>query len=269
MRQTRPGKPYPLGATFDGRGVNFAVFSRVATRVEVCLYDPADPQHEIDRCNLPEVSEHVWHGYVADLRPGALYGLRVHGPYEPAQGHRCNPNKLLVDPYAKAVWGEIDWKQPVTGYTQGHEEADLSFDTADSAAGVPKGVIVDPSLRLGRRPAARDALAPDHHLRDSRARLHQAAPRGSGGAARLLCRPGPSAVIKHLTELGVTAVELLPVHEFADDGFLEDKSLRNYWGYSTLNYFAPEQRYASDKRPGRRSPSSRRWSRRCTRPGSR
>ena len=135
MRQTRPGKTYPLGATFDGRGVNFAVFSRVATRIEVCLYDPADPQREIDRCNLPEVSEDVWHGYIGDLRPGTLYGLRVHGPYEPAQGHRCNPNKLLVDPYAKAVWGEIDWKQPVTGYSPEHEEGDLSFDTADSAAG--------------------------------------------------------------------------------------------------------------------------------------
>ena len=250
MRQTRPGKPYPLGATFDGRGVNFAVFSRVATRIEVCLYDPADPHREIDRCNLPEVSEHVWHGYVGDLRPGALYGLRVHGPYDPAQGHRCNPNKLLVDPYAKAVWSEIDWKQPVTGYTPEHEEADLSFDTADSAAGVPKGVIVDPTFDWGddrppETPWHRTVIY-ETHVRGF-TKLHPDVPEELRGSYAGLAHP---SVIKHLTDLGVTAVELLPVHEFADDGFLEDKSLRNYWGYSPLNYFAPEQRYASDQRPG-------------------
>jgi glycogen operon protein len=182
--------------------VNFAVFSQVATRVEVCLYDPADPQREIDRCNLPEVSEHVWHGYVPDLRPGALYGLRVHGPYEPAQGHRCNPNKLLVDPYAKAVWGEIDWKQPVSGYTPGHEEADLSFDTADSAAGVPKGVIVDPAFDWGddhppETPWHRTVLY-ETHVRGF-TKLHPDVPEELRGSYAGLAHP---SVIKHLTELG-------------------------------------------------------------------
>src|SRR5882757_898927 len=130
MRTIRPGRPYPRGATFDGRGVNFAVFSRAATRVEVCLFDSSDPARE-ERFDLPEVAGHTWHGYVPDLPPGTLYGLRVHGPYAPEQGHRCNPNKLLVDPYAKAVLGEVDWKAHVFGYQPGHEKADLSFDEAD------------------------------------------------------------------------------------------------------------------------------------------
>ena len=250
MRQTRPGKPYPLGATFDGRGVNFAVFSRVATRVEVCLYDPAIRTREIDRFDLPEVSEHVWHGYVADLRPGTLYGLRVHGPYDPTQGHRCNPNKLLVDPYAKAVWGEIDWKQPVTGYPPDRRRGATSPSTRPTARRACRRAWSSIERSTGATTDPRDAVAPDRHLRDARARLHQAAPRRPRGAARHLRRAAHPAAIEHLKALGVTAVELLPVHEFADDGFLEDKSLRNYWGYSTLGYFAPEQRYASDAAPG-------------------
>src|ERR1700759_2747004 len=142
MRQLWPGRPYPRGATFDGGGVNFAVFSRVATRIEVCLFDPKDPLKEIERFDLLEATGHTWHSYIPGLQPGTLYGLRVHGPYQPEQGHRCNPNKLLVDPYAKAVWGEVDGKKPVFGYEIGHADADLSFDPRDSADGAPRSVVV-------------------------------------------------------------------------------------------------------------------------------
>src|SRR3954469_6502558 len=149
MQTVWPGRPHPRGATFDGEGVNFAVFSRVASRVEVCLFATDDPAREIDRFDLIETTGHVFHGYVPGLRPGQLYGLRVHGPYVPEQGHRCNPSKLLVDPYAKALWGEVDWKQPVFGYQIGNERADLSMDQRDSAAGVPKGVVVDDAFDWG------------------------------------------------------------------------------------------------------------------------
>src|SRR4029079_13214503 len=138
-----PGKPFPRGATFDGHGTNFAVYSRVATRVEVCLYDPGDPAREIARFDLPGASGFTWHGYVPEIAPGALYGFRVHGPYAPERGHRCNPAKLLVDPYAKALWGEVDWSHPVLGYKPGDEHADLTIDQRDSAPGVPKSVVVD------------------------------------------------------------------------------------------------------------------------------
>src|SRR4051812_33358154 len=143
MRQIWPGRPFPRGATSDGRGVNFVVYSRVATRVEVCLYDPEDPAREVERFDLPVVTGHTWHGYAAGLKPGTLYGLRVHGPYDPEHGHRCNPNKLLIDPYTRALLGEVDWKAPVLGYKLDDEKADLSFDDRDDAGAVPKGVVVN------------------------------------------------------------------------------------------------------------------------------
>jgi isoamylase len=245
-----PGKPYPRGATYDGTGVNFAVYSQVATRVEVCLFDSADPSREIDRFDLPEVTEFVWHGFVPGMEPGTLYGLRVHGPYEPKQGHRCNPHKLLVDPYAKALHGEVDWKQPVFGYTLGHKDQDLARDEQDSARGVPKGVVVSDFFDWGndRRPDVpwRKTVIYEAHVRGLTMR-HPAVPEHQRGTYAGLSHP---AVIEHLLKLGVTAVELLPVHESADDSFLNDKGLSNYWGYSTLNYFAPEQRYASRRTPG-------------------
>jgi isoamylase len=250
MKSLWPGRPNPRGATFDGEGVNFAVFSRVATRVEVCLYDAQEPTREIDRFDLPEVSGHTWHGYVPGLQPGALYGLRVHGPYAPEQGHRCNPNKLLVDPYAKALWGEVDWKQPVIGYRLGDERADLSFDGADSAAGAPKSVVVANGFdwggdRLLETPWRKTVIY-ELHVRGF-TKTHPEIPEPLRGTYAGLGHP---AAIGYLKNLGVTAVELLPVHEFADEGFLEDRSLRNYWGYSTLGFFAPEQRYASQQKPG-------------------
>jgi glycogen operon protein len=222
----------------------------VATRVEICLYDPANPSKEIDRFDLPEATDFTWHGYVPGLEPGALYGLRVHGPYDPANGHRCNPFKLLVDPYAKALYGEVDWKQPVFGYPLGHAQQDLMRDERDSAAGVPKSVVVSDFFDWGndRLPDVpwRKTVIYEAHVRGLTMR-HPKVPEHQRGTYAGLAHP---EVIEHLLKLGVTAVELLPVHEFADDSFLNDKGLANYWGYSTLGYFAPEQRYSSRRTPG-------------------
>jgi glycogen operon protein len=250
MRAVWPGKPNPRGASFDGNGVNFAVFSRVATRVEVCIYDPGDPGTEIDRFDLPESSGYTFHGYVPDLQPGTLYGLRVHGPYAPTRGHRCNPSKLLVDPYARAVLGEVDWKQPLFGYRLGDEHADLTIELSDSAPGAPKAVVVDAGFDWDgdRRPETpwRKTIIYEAHVRGLTMR-HPQVPAALRGTYAGLAHP---AVIAHLKHLGVTAIELLPVHEYANDGFLEDKALSNYWGYNTLAFFAPEQRYAADRAPG-------------------
>jgi glycogen operon protein len=249
-REVWPGKPWPRGATFDGTGVNFAVYSSVATRIEVCLYDPANPTKEIERFDLPEVTDLVWHGYVPGLEPGALYGLRVHGPYEPTQGHRCNPHKLLVDPYAKALFGEVDWRQPVFGYPLGNPHQDLARDERDSAAGVPKSVVVSDFFDWGndRRPEIpwRKTVIYEAHVRGLTMR-HPGVPEHLRGTYAGL---GSPAIIEHLQKLGVTSVELLPVHAFADDSFLNDKNLSNFWGYNTLCFFAPEQYYASRKNPG-------------------
>ena len=253
MRQVWPGKPYPRGASFDGQGVNFAVYSYVATRVEVCLYDdPADPARETERFDLAQVAGHTWHGYVPELPAGTRYGLRVHGPYDPEQGHRCNPHKLLVAPYAKALHGEVDWKQPVFGYKLGDERADLSYDERDSASGMPKAVVVDERFDWGddhplEMPWSATIIY-EVHVRGF-TKLHPEVPEELRGTYAGLAHP---AAISHLKSLGVTAVELLPIHESVDDGFLQDRSLRNYWGYNTLNFFAPEQRYSATagKRPG-------------------
>ncbi len=249
-REVWPGKPWPRGATFDGAGTNFAVYSQVATRVEVCLFDRADPAKELERFDLPSTTEFVWHGYVPDLEPGTLYGLRVHGPYEPEKGHRCNPHKLLVDPYAKALYGAVDWKQPVFGYPLEHKSKDLMRDERDSAPGVPKGVVVSDFFDWGNDRRLdipwRKTVIYEAHVRGLTMR-HPGVPEHLRGTYAGL---GSPAIIEHLQKLGITAVELLPVQEFADDSFLNDKGLTNYWGYSTLNYFSPEQRYASRKTPG-------------------
>jgi glycogen operon protein len=249
-RPIHPGRPFPRGASYDGAGVNFAVYSRVATRVEICLFDGNDPSREIDRFDLPEATDFVWHGYVPGLEPGTLYGLRVHGPYAPAQGQRCNPNKLLVDPYAKAVHGDVDWRGPVLGYKISDPSNDLSFDEADSAASVPKGVVVSDFFDWGGdqpldTPWHRTILY-ELHVRGF-TKLHPDIPEEIRGTYAGLAHP---AAIRHFQDLGITAVELLPIHEFPDDGFLEDKLLRNYWGYSTLGFFAPKQGYASRGKAG-------------------
>jgi isoamylase len=250
IREVWPGNPYPRGATYDGAGVNFAVFSQVATRIEVCLYDPWEPSREVDRFELPEVTDFVWHGYVPGMEPGALYGVRVHGPYEPHKGHRCNPAKLLVDPYAKALYGEVDWSQPVFGYPLGHERQDLARDERDSAPGMPRCVVVSDWFDWGNdRPPQvpwRKTVIYEAHVRGLTMR-HPRVPEHLRGTYAGLSHP---AIIEHLVKLGVTSVELLPVHAFADDSFLGEKGLSNYWGYNPLCYFAPEPRYASRKTPG-------------------
>ncbi len=248
--QVWPGKPFPQGATFDGSGVNFAVFSRVATRVEVCLYSAEDPNREIGKFDLPDSTDFIFHGYVPGLQPGALYGLRVHGPYDPVQGHRCNPAKLLVDPYAKALYGEPQWDQPVFGYPLGGRKKDLEADSRDSAPGAPRSVVVSDFFDWSgdRKPEIpwRKTVLYEAHVKGF-TQCHPGVPESLRGTYAGLGHP---AAIEHIKTLGVNAVELLPVHEAADDSFLNDKGLSNYWGYNTLGFFAPEQFYASRRTPG-------------------
>jgi len=240
-----PGKPYPLGARWDGEGVNFAVFSKHAEQVDVCLFDPADPARELQRLALTEVTGFVWHGYLPGLKPGALYGLRVHGPYHPARGLRFNPNKLLIDPYARAIDGEVDFQGPVYGYREGAPEADLACEK-DSAASMPRCVVLDDDAfdwggdaRPGT-PWHRSVIY-ELHVRGFTMRHPEVPPELRGTYAGL----ATPAAVGHLKRLGVTAVELLPVQEYVDDPFLQGRGLKNYWGYSTLGYFAPEHRYSS------------------------
>jgi isoamylase len=244
MTDVWPGKPYPQGATFDGAGVNFAVYSSIATRVEVCIYDTREPEKEIDRFDLPETTDFVWHGYVPHLQTGTLYGLRVHGPYDPANGLRCNPAKLLVDPYAKAIHGVTDWPH-VFAYKLGAKEEDFNKDDNDSAKAVPKSVIVSDFFdwKDDRRLETpwRKTVIYEAHVKGFTMR-HPGVPENLRGTYLGLSTP---AVIEHLTKLGVTAIELLPVHERADDAFLMEKGLTNYWGYNTLGFFAPDQRFAA------------------------
>jgi glycogen operon protein len=238
------GKPNPLGATWDGLGVNFAVFSAHAERVELCLFDPAG-RREITRLDLPDCTDEVFHGYLPDARPGLLYGYRVHGPYEPEAGHRFNPHKLLLDPYAKKLFGQIHWSDALFGYRVGSTRDDLSFDRRDSAAAMPKAVVVDGTFHWGndRAPghAWKDTIIYETHVRGM-TKTCPAVPEHERGSFAGLADP---YVIDHLVKLGITAVELLPVHGFLQDRFLVAKNLTNYWGYSTLSYFAPEPKYIS------------------------
>src|SRR5690606_38570041 len=224
-RQSRleEGTPYPLGATWDGLGVNFALYSRHATKVELCLFDERGREQE--RITLPEYTDEIWHGYLPDARPGQRYGYRVHGPYEPAAGHRFNPHKLLLDPYAKQVSGELKWAPHLFGYTLGHRDLDLSFDRRDSAPYMPKCVVIDPAFTWGRE---RSPATPwdrtvvyEAHVRGLTMR-NGAIPEGLRGTFAGLRH---DAVISHLKYLGVTAIELLPVHAFVDDQYLLDKGL--------------------------------------------
>ncbi|HYX90798.1 MAG TPA: glycogen debranching protein GlgX, partial [Myxococcaceae bacterium] len=240
-----PGEPFPLGATFDGEGVNFAVFSQHATRVVVSIFDPVDHSHEIARLALPEQTDHVWHGYVPGLRAGTLYGFRAHGPWDPQKGLRFNPQKLLVDPYAKAIHGKVNWRYPVLGYDKDSDDQDLEQDDRDSAMGVPKSVVLSDHFDWeGDEPPRtrwRHTVIYELHVKGF-TRRHPGIPENLRGTYAGLAHP---TVIEYLKELGVTAVELLPIHESVDDGFLIDKGLRNYWGYNTLGYFAPDQRFSS------------------------
>ena len=240
-----PGHPYPLGATWDGAGVNFALFSENATKVELCLFDEQNGSRETTRIPMVERTQNVWHVYLPELRPGALYGHRVHGPYNPAEGHRFNPAKLLLDPYAKAIAGIVQWSDALFGYTIGHPDADLSRDERDSAAGVPKCVVVDPAFSWGQDTPPRTpwhkTLIYEMHVKGFTAR-HPQVPKEIRGTYAALTYP---LVIDYLLALGITAVELMPVHHFIVDKHLEDRGLTNYWGYNSIGFFAPEARYAS------------------------
>lgn len=241
-----PGVPYPLGATWDGRGVNFAVFSERAESLELCLFDAANPQVEMARLPLLENTQHVWHGYVPNLGPGTLYGFRAHGVFAPEQGLRFNSHKLLVDPYARAFCGKVDRKAPVEGYpNRTFDEPDMLMDVRDSAYGVPKSVVVDERFDWSseNRPEHlwRKSILYEVHVKGFTAR-HPDIPENIRGTYSGLAHP---AAIAHLKHLGVTAVQLLPIHESVDEGFLLEKGLRNYWGYNSLGFFAPDQRFSS------------------------
>ena len=239
-----PGVPYPQGATWDGEGVNFALFSEHGEKVELCLFD-ARGRHEIQRIELKEQTDRVWHCYLPGARPGLLYGYRVHGPYQPEHGHRFNANKLLLDPYAKAAEGKLRWCDAHYGYKIGAPRVDLSFDWRDNAAAMPKCRVIDPAFDWegDRRPATpwTDTLIYELHVKGFTA-LHPAIPEGLRGTyAGLASAPA----IDHLQRLGVTAVELMPVHCFVDDRVLVAQGLRNYWGYNSIGFFAPDRRYAA------------------------
>ena len=243
--QVLPGRPAPLGATWDGQGVNFALYAEHADAVDLCLFDAREPDREVACLRLAEVTRHVWHGYVKGIRPGQLYGYRVHGPWQPEQGLRFNPAKLLIDPYARALAGQVDWSAPVFGYAIGGADGDLGRDDQDSAAGVPKGVVVEPYFdwegdRAPRTPLHRSVIY-EVHVKGFTARHPELPEAVRGTYAALASDP----VIDHLKQLRVTAVELLPVHAFVDDHYLVEKGLRNYWGYNTINFFSPDARYAS------------------------
>src|SRR5215467_8608792 len=244
FRAVWPGQPYPRGATWDGEGVNFSLFSARAEKVELCIFDQSG-RHELQRIELRERTDEIWHSYLPEARPGLLYGYRVHGPYDPQKGDRFNPHKLLIEPYAKHLQGPLIWSDSHFGYRVGHAKADLSFDKRDSAPGTPKCRVIDPAFTWGddRPPKVpwHDTVIYEAHVRGF-THLHPEVPQHLRGTYAGL---GTAPVIEHLQRLGITTLELMPVHAFLDDRHLLEKGLRNYWGYNTIGFFAPELRYSA------------------------
>jgi glycogen operon protein len=238
------GSAYPLGATFNGLGVNFAVFSANADKIELCLFDPHG-RKELARLELPQCTDEVWHGFLPEARPGLVYGFRAHGPYEPHNGHRFNPNKLLLDPYARRLTGEVRWTDALHSYSVRSKRADLSFDRRDSAPAMPKGVVSHSGFNWAgdQRPHIpwSDTVIYEAHAKGLTKLLEDVPPQERGSYAAL-CHP---TVIAHLQRMGVTTLELLPIHAFVQDRRLQENGLTNYWGYNTLSFFAPERRYMS------------------------
>ena len=242
-----PGSPYPLGATWDGVGVNFAIFSEHATRVELCLFDSIDAELERVTIPLAEHTDMVWHGYLPDVRPGQLYGFRVHGPFAPHSGHRFNPNKLVMDPYAKVIGRAVRWDESLFGFTFGQD--DTTFDDRDSAAFAPLAAVVDSAFTWGDdrrlRTPWHETLIYELHIKGF-TKLNPYIPESLRGTYLGLAS---EPAIRHLTSLGVTAVELMPVHQHVDDWHLRQRGVSNYWGYNTLSYFAPDMRFAASQAP--------------------
>ncbi|MHA0289698.1 glycogen debranching protein GlgX [Mycobacterium sp. C3-094] len=240
-----PGKAYPLGATYDGYGTNFALFSEAAEKVELCLFDAAGDQTAC--ITLPEVDGFVWHGFIPSIEPGQRYGYRVHGPYDPENGLRCNPNKLLLDPYAKAIDGSFEWDQSLFSYNFGDPD---SRNDDDSAANMPKCVVINPFFDWGvDRPPNHeyaDSVIYEAHVKGL-TMTHPDIPEQIRGTYAAVAHP---AIIEHLKSLNITAIELMPVHHFANDSTLVDKGLSNYWGYNTIGFFAPDFKYSSNPNPG-------------------
>jgi isoamylase len=239
-----PGKPYPLGANWDGEGVNFAIFSEHAQKVELCLFDKSG-RRELHRVNVSEQTDQVWHCYLPEARPELLYGYRIHGPYDPAKGLRFNPHKLLLDPYAKQIAGDLKWSDSQFGYRVGSKQEDLSFDRRDNAPGMLKSRVIDPAFTWGtdqhpRTPWHKSVIY-ELHVKGFTIR-HPRVPEALRGTYAGL---GTAPVIDHLLNLGVTAVELMPVHYFIDDRLLVERGLRNYWGYNSIGFFAPVSRYSA------------------------
>jgi isoamylase len=240
----KEGSPYPLGATWDGKGTNFAVFSAHANKVEVCLFE-RDGMREQARIELPEYTDQIFHGWVPEVGPGTFYGYRAHGPYEPEAGHRFNPHKLLLDPYARAHAGRLEWNPAVFGYRMESQD-DLSFDERDSAPFVPKSVVVDPDFDWKGEPARKrvpwdDTILYEMHVKGFTQRHPAVEERLRGTYAGL-----GKHVIEYIRSLGVTSVELLPVHTFVNESPLAEHGLTNFWGYNTIGFFAPDPRYAAD-----------------------
>ncbi len=240
-----PGSPYPLGATWDGKGVNFALYAENASGVDLCLFKNTESHAEDIKIKIKERSHQVWHVYIPGLSPGQLYGYRVYGPYEPENGHRFNANKLLMDPYAKAIAGTIRWHNSLFGYQIGHPDEDLSFSEEDSAQYIPKSVVIDPSFDWEDDKALKisyhKSIIYEAHLKGF-TKLHPGIPENIRGSYAAMGHP---VSINYLKGLGITAIELMPVHHFVKDSYLEEKGLTNYWGYNTIGFFAPDVRYSS------------------------
>ena len=236
------GMPFPLGATWDGTGINFAIFSAHATKVELCLFDETGTV-ELERIELPEYTDEIWHGYLPDAKAGQVYGYRVHGPYEPANGHRFNPNKLLIDPYAKQLVGTLTWDESLFGYTIGHPDGDLSFDERDSAPFIPKAKVIDPAFTWNENYKCRipnnETIIYEAHVRGI-SMLHPDVPKDLRGTFAGLAN---SQLLDHIKSLGVTSIELLPIHAFVHDNHLLEKGLSNYWGYNSIAFFCPHPSY--------------------------
>ncbi|MBB6611829.1 glycogen debranching protein GlgX [Pontibacter sp. Tf4] len=245
-----PGQPYPLGATWDGEGVNFALFAENATGVELCLFNDVTSEEESMKITMVERTHQIWHTYLPGIEPGQLYGYRVHGPYDPAKGHRFNSNKLLLDPYAKAISGAVEWHDSLFGYKVGDQAEDLSFSESDSAPFLPKSVVIDPNFDWQGDKAPKipyhKTIIYEAHVKGL-TYLHPEIPEEIRGTYAALAHP---VIIKYLQDLGITAIELMPVHHFIKDRHLVEKGLTNYWGYNTIGFFAPDGRYSSSGQLG-------------------